>query len=161
MSPLLGTPSSQLWLITSRCFLSRRASEGPPEATRPFWARFFGGVAQPDARTQVLPCTLAGRGQLTPMHASSSPLLPQTLPPTSWAVEVVQLRGSLPPPTLPHRSHLQRQHTMSGGMHGKKAVTSHPTTHFPIKTKTNLLTFPSFFLLSSVEVIVIVGLPVV
>lgn len=61
MSPLLRIPSSQLWLITSRCFLSRRASEEPFEAPRPLWVCFFGGAAQTDAGTQVLPCVRTGK----------------------------------------------------------------------------------------------------
>ena len=65
------------------------------------------------------------------------------------------------PPILPTANHLQRQSMMWVGIYDRKAVTYSPTTQFLIKTKYHLLTFPSFFLLSSVGVIVIVGIPVV
>lgn len=76
MSPLLGTPSSKLWPITSRSFLGCQAPEDLLGATLPLWTCFFGGVA----RTQALTCSLAG--WRVAVHVSLSLLLPQTLPAT-------------------------------------------------------------------------------
>lgn len=80
MSPLLATPSSQLWPITSRCFLSRPTSEDPLEATLPLCVCFFGGAAQPDAGTQVLPCRLAGKRAADPY---AHLIIPSAAPDTS------------------------------------------------------------------------------